>query len=128
LLQSNPPELRLLVAASGDGIDMKLVGIASLCEAVGQTLDGKTCEAPGQLIVRFEELPQLPMSKLELSFQGGAQAMLDMPGQCGLYTAGAEFTPWSAGSLVSGFPAAFALTSGPLGGRALARRCPPPRR
>ncbi len=118
LLQSNPPELRLLVAASGDGIDMKLIGIASLCEAVGQVLDGKTCEAPGQPIVRFEGLPQLPMSKLVLSFQGGAQAMLDTPSECGLYTAGAEFTPWSAGPLVSGFAAegGFALTSGPAGG------------
>ena len=96
ILQSNPPELKLLVAASADGVNLKLVGNASLCELAGEVLHGKTCEAPGQLIAAFEGTPQLPFTVLRLSFSGGAQAALDTPAQCGSYTSQADFTPWSS--------------------------------
>jgi hypothetical protein len=117
LLQSNPPELKLLLAGSADGVNLKIVGKTSLCEAAGEVLDGKTCEAPGQLIAAFDETPQLPFTLFKLSFSGGAQAALDTPPQCGSYTANADFTPWSS-PFVSNFlqSSVFALSEGPGGG------------
>ena len=35
MLQSNPPNLKLLVAASGEGVNLKLVGDVHLNEATG---------------------------------------------------------------------------------------------
>jgi hypothetical protein len=96
VLQSNPPELKLLLAASADGVNLKLVGKVSLCETPGELLDGKSCEAPGQLIAAFEGTPQLPFTLFRLSFSGGAQAALDTPPLCGRYTANADFTPWGS--------------------------------
>jgi hypothetical protein len=117
VLQSNPPELKLLVAASADGVNLKLVGDVSLCETTGEMLDGKTCQAPGQLVAAFKETPQLPFSVFRLSFSGGAQAALDTPTQCGSYTASADFTPWStpySSDYLTG--ASFSLVEGPGGG------------
>ncbi len=117
VLQSNPPELKLLVAASADGVNLKLVGRVSLCETAGEQLDGKTCEAPGQLISTFEDTPQLPFTDFKLSFSGGPQAALDTPVRCGTYTAAADFTPWSSPMLANvGAQSGFAITSGPEGG------------
>jgi hypothetical protein len=116
VLQSNPPELRLLVAASADGVNLKLVGKASLCETAGEVLDGKTCEAPGQVIAAFEGTPQLPFTLFRLSFSGGPQAALDTPPECGTYTSNADFEPWSS-PFGSHFlsSASFTLDEGPGG-------------
>jgi hypothetical protein len=82
-LQSHPPTLQILVAASADGVNVKLVGNVHLNEATGQ------------LTTTFTETPQLPFSDFRLAFSGGAQAALDTPTQCGTYTTNADFTPWS---------------------------------
>lgn len=92
VLQSDPPELKLLIAASADGVNLKLVGIASLCETAGQMLDGRACEAPGQIITRFSGTPELPFTVFKLSFTGGAQAALDTPTQCGTFESTGDFT------------------------------------
>jgi hypothetical protein len=116
VLQSNPPELKLLLAATADGVNLKLVGDVSLCEAIGEVLDGKTCQATGQLIAEFKETPQLPFSVFRLSFSGGAQAALDTPAQCGSYSASADFTPWSNSQepdFLAG--ASFVISEGPDG-------------
>ena len=135
VLQSNPPELKLLVAASADGINLKLVGEAHLCESVGEVIEGagslatRTCQAPGQLITTFQGTPQLPFTLFRLSFSGGAQAALDTPTQCGTYTSEADFTPWSS-PFVSDFftNAQFQLTEGPndtvAGGGSGGSSCP----
>jgi hypothetical protein len=121
VLQSNPPELRLLVAASADGVNLKLVGETSLCESAGEVLHGKSCEAPGQIITTFRGTPQLPFTRFRLSFSGGPQAALDTPTQCGTYTASADFTPWSSPFTADFFTSAgFALSEGPAGSA-----CPP---
>jgi hypothetical protein len=117
VLRSNPPELKLLLAGSADGVNLKLPGTASLCEAAGEVLDGKTCEAPGQLITAFDETPQLPFTLFKLAFSGGAQAALDTPAQCGTYTASTDFAPWSTPftpDVLRG--SAFQLAEGPGGG------------
>jgi len=105
ILQSNPPELKLLVAASGSGVNVKLVGTVHLDER------------SGRLTTTFQGTPELPFTNFKLSFSGGAQAALDTPTQCATYTTTADFTPWSS-PFVSDFPAtgAFAITAGPGSG------------
>jgi hypothetical protein len=104
IMQSNPPELQLLVAASGDGVNLKLVGDVHL--------DEKT----GQLVTTFSETPELPFSDLKLSFSGGAQAALATPTLCGNYETVSDFTPWTTPFAQDASPfSSFAITSGPDG-------------
>lgn len=105
VLQSNPPELKLLIAASADGVNLKLVGVVHLNEQTGQ------------LTTKFDGTPELPFTVFKLSFSGGAQAALDTPTQCATYTANADFTPWSS-PFTSDFltKAQFGITEGPGGG------------
>ncbi len=104
VLQSNPPDLKLLVAASGDGVNIKQVGTVHLNEATGQ------------LTTTFENIADAPLSEFVLSFSGGAQAALVTPPECGEYEANSAFTPWGApaleNELVSG---RFVIASRPEG-------------
>ncbi len=117
VLQSNPPNLQLLVAASADGVNIKLVGDVSLCEHAGEQLDGQSCEAPGQIVTKFAETPQLPFTDFKLSFSGGAQAALATPTQCGLYETTSDFNPWAGPFIPDAFPppSTFAISRGPGG-------------
>jgi hypothetical protein len=104
ILQSNPPNLEILVAASGEGVNLKLIGHVHLDETTGR------------LSSTFSGTPELPFTNFKLSFSGGAQAALDTPTQCGVYGTNADFTPW-ASPFVSDFltNASFGITSGPGG-------------
>jgi hypothetical protein len=105
VLQSNPPNLQLLVTASADGVNLKLIGDVHL--------DVST----GQLTTTFTHTPQLPFTDFKLSFSGGAQAALATPLSCGLYTTTSDFTPWSTPFTPDAFPSDhFAISSGPGGG------------
>jgi hypothetical protein len=104
VLQSNPPELELLVAASGDGVNLKLVGKVHLNEMTGQ------------LVTTFEETPDAPFTEFVLSFSGGPQAALATPTACGVYETTAVLTPWSSPFIPNAFSASrFGIDSGPLG-------------
>jgi hypothetical protein len=104
VLQSNPPNLKLLVAASVDGINLKLIGNVQLDEATGQ------------LTTTFNGTPAFPFSDIDLSFSGGPQAALMTPNVCGAYTTAADFTPWSAPLENDAFSnSTFNITSGPNG-------------
>jgi hypothetical protein len=116
VLQSNPPHLKLLLTASGEGVNLKLIAEASECERAGELIDEKTCQAPGQLITKVTDAPELPFTDFQLSLSGGAQAGLDTPTRCGTYTATSDFEPWSAPAVAHAFPySAFQITSGPGG-------------
>jgi uncharacterized repeat protein (TIGR01451 family) len=109
VLQSNPPNLRLLVTASGEGVEIKL--------PLGVHLNEHT----GQLVSTLEGSPQAPVSDFKLSFSGGAQAALATPTHCGVYTTTSDFSPWASPFIADSFPtAAFAVTSGTGGAP-----CPP---
>ncbi len=86
LLQSNPPDLKLLVTAYAPiyGIYVKLIGDVHLDLVTGQ------------LTTTFEGTPELPFDDFKLSFSGGAQAALSTPTHCGTYTTNADFTPWTS--------------------------------
>jgi hypothetical protein len=105
VLQSNPPDLKLLVTASGDGVFLKLVGDVHL--------DEKT----GRLTTTFEKTPELPFTDFKLSFSGGAQAALTTPTGCGTYTTTSDFVPWSSPFIEDVFPSSsFAISHGTGGG------------
>ncbi len=105
VLQSNPPHLQLLVAASGDGVDLKLVGEVDLDEATGR------------LTTTFRGTPQLPFTDFTLNFSGGAQAALATPTGCGTYTSTVDFTPWSTPFSPDAYTnSSFQIDSGPGGG------------
>jgi hypothetical protein len=104
VLQSNPPELKLLLAASGDGIYLKLVGTVHLNPQTGR------------LTTTFAETPELPFTDLKLSFSGGAQAALATPTQCGSYSTTSDFTPWTTPYGGDIFPSSsLTIDAGPLG-------------
>jgi hypothetical protein len=98
ILQSNPPEIKLLVAASGEGVNLKLVGEVHLSEQTGQ------------LVTTFKNTPGLPFSDFRLSFSGGAQAALATPTRCGVYGPAqgfsADFTSWASPFIGDTFPTA----------------------
>ncbi len=115
VLQSNPPNVKLLVAPEDpqDGIYVKLVGTVHLDEHTGQ------------ITTTFDKTPQLPFDEFKLSFSGGAQAALATPVECGTYTTNTVFAPWSAPSVAEVFPSSsFAITEGP-GGSACPSSPPP---
>jgi uncharacterized repeat protein (TIGR01451 family) len=112
VLQSNPPDLQLLLSASADGVYLKLVGDVHLNETTGR------------LTTTFAETPSLPYTDLKLSFSGGAQAALATPTACGSYTTTSDFTPWAAPLAEDVFPTStFPIISGP-GGSACASPLP----
>ena len=110
VLQSNPPNLQLLVAASGDGVNLKLIGNVHLDEKTGRlttTFNG-TPQDPGT--------PDAPLNEFVLSFSGGAQAALVTPPTCGVYSSTAVFTPWSSPFTEDALSeSTFQITSGPGG-------------
>ena len=110
VLQSNPPNLQLLVAAEGEGVFLKLIGTVHLNEQTGQittTFKG-TPQDPGT--------PDAPLNEFVLSFSGGAQAALVTPQFCGVYTATADFTPWSTPLTADALSESnFQITAGPGG-------------
>jgi hypothetical protein len=104
ILQSNPPNLELLVAASGDGVNLKLIGHVHLNEATGQ------------LTTTFEDTPDTPFTEFKLSFSGGAQAALATPERCGSYGSSVDFMPWSSPFIADALSTSnFQITSGPDG-------------
>jgi hypothetical protein len=104
VLQSNPPELQLLLAASGDGVNLKVVGKVHLDEATGQ------------LTTTFSETPDLPFSDLKMVLEGGPQGALVTPDGCGVFTTNAAFTPWSSPFIPGAvWSSSFGIESGPGG-------------
>ncbi len=110
VLQSNPPSLELLVAAEGEGVFLKLIGTVHLNEQTGQltTTFRGTPQDPGT--------PDAPLNEFVLNFSGGPQAALVTPAMCGVYTATADFTPWSTPLVENALSESnFSITAGPGG-------------
>ena len=59
-------------------------------------IDGRACEAQGQITATFDETPQLPFSDLKVHFFGGPRAEFATPPNCGAYTTDSVLEPWSA--------------------------------
>jgi hypothetical protein len=104
ILSSDPPNLQLLLAPSGEGVNLKLVANVHLNEQTGQ------------LVTTVENTPDAPFTDFKLNFSGGAQAALATPTKCGIYESSSEFEPWSAPIIENTFDTdRFEITSGPNG-------------
>jgi hypothetical protein len=79
---------RMLVSAPGPGVTLKLVS----------TLHADP--ATGRLSASLVDLPQIPMGRLSMNLDGGAQALLSTPVTCGHSSAVGRFEPYSGGSAV----------------------------
>jgi hypothetical protein len=110
ILPNDPPNLQMIVAASGEGVNLKLLGEVELNGQTGQltaTFKG-TRQDPGT--------PDAPFNEFVLSFSGGAQAALVTPPTCGIYSSTAVFTPWSSPFTASALSESnFQIASGPGG-------------
>jgi uncharacterized repeat protein (TIGR01451 family) len=110
ILGSNPPNLEMLATASGDGVNIKLLGKAHLDETTGQltaTFNG----TPRNL-----GTPDAPFNEFVLNFSGGAQAALVTPPLCGTYRSNAVFTPWSTPLVPDALAeTSFSIDTGPGG-------------
>lgn len=80
--------LALYLVVEGPGVRLKLAG-----RVVPDP-------ATGQLLVTFDDTPQLPFSALHLHLKGGSRAPLVNPRACGQVSASAQLTSW-AGSTAS---------------------------
>jgi hypothetical protein len=74
---------RLFVDVPIPGIHLKLVGRVNLNAS------------NGQVTTTFQDLPQLPFTTFNLTFQGGARSVLVTPQACGTHTASADLTPFA---------------------------------
>lgn len=98
--------LAVYLVARGPGLVVKLAGRV------------ETDLVSGQVTAVFDELPQLPFSRVRVVFDGGPRAPLVNPPVCGRYESRAELTGWSGA--VAAVSTAFALASDATGAP-----CPP---
>jgi hypothetical protein len=107
-------EYRIFIEAKSDryGISVRLIGKV---RADPQT---------GQLTTTVSDAPQVPFTSFDLTFDGGARAVLSSPPTCGPNQATTTMTPWSGNP--PAHPAdSFSMTGAPGGGKcakALAER------
>lgn len=74
---------RLFVDVPIPGLHLKLTGRVTLNPS------------NGQVTTVFGDLPQLPFSSFELTFEGGGRSVLVTPQACGPHTASANLTPYA---------------------------------
>jgi hypothetical protein len=88
--------LAVYLVARGPGLIVKLAG-----RVEADLLSG-------QLTAVFDELPQLPFSRVRIAFDDGSRAPLVNPPLCGSYAVEAELTGWSGAVVSVGAPFALA--------------------
>jgi hypothetical protein len=67
----------------------------------------------GRLVTVFDDVPQLPVSTVELTFREGARAPLVTPPSCGSFEVLSNISPWARPGEPVGRSNAFGVTSGP---------------
>lgn len=104
-LASQPPEVKLLISGSADGVNLKMLGEVVLNEETGR------------VTLLLPQAPLLPISDFRLSLSGGAQGALVTPARCGVYGASSDITPWATPAVADAVEAgSLEITSGPEGG------------
>jgi len=99
-------EYRIFIEAKSDryGISVRLIG--------NVRADPQT----GQLATTIADTPQVPFTSFDLSFNGGARAVLTSPPTCGPNQATTTMVPWSGNPAVHPGDS-FAMTGAPGGGQ-----------
>ncbi len=86
--------LAMYVVVEGEGVVAKIPGEIELDEKTGQLtarFGGVEDKVTGEVF-----LPQVPYSRLKMSFFGGPQAALLTPTECGTYETTSTLTAWSS--------------------------------
>lgn len=98
-------EYRIFIEAKSDryGISVRLIG------------NVRADPLTGQLSTTISEAPQVPFTSFDLTFNGGARAVLSSPPTCGPNQTTTTMTPWS-GNPAAHPGASFSLSSAPGGG------------
>jgi len=99
-------EYRIFIHAKSDryGIDLRLVG------------NVRADPLTGQLSTTIADTPQVPFTSFDLTFEGGATAVLSSPLTCGPNKGDAVMTPWS-GNPPATPSSSFTMTGAPGGGK-----------
>jgi hypothetical protein len=99
-------EYRIFIEAKSDryGISVRLIG------------NVRADPVTGQLSTTIAETPQVPFTSFDLTFNGGARAVLSSPPTCGPNKVNAVMTPWS-GNLPATPSSSFTLSDDPAGGK-----------
>jgi hypothetical protein len=69
----------------------------------------------GQITTTFDDLPQFPVSDMQMSFNGGVRAALVEPQTCGRKTISAEFFSWQEPNTQIAKESAYEITEKPNG-------------
>jgi hypothetical protein len=96
-------QYRLFLFASGFGINAKLVG------------SFVPDPATGQVVVHFDDLPEVPFETFQLHLFAGERALMATPTACTVYTVDADFFPWDTTLPDQRSNQSFSLDSGPHG-------------
>jgi hypothetical protein len=79
--------VRLFVQVLGEGEPAVVVKLEG---------SGRINQQTGQITLVFDQTPQLPLSELRLSLDGGERALLANPRACAPASTSLDLTPWSA--------------------------------
>ncbi len=90
---------RLFLQASGSGVTVKRSGVASV-------------DPSGQVTAAFKDNPQLPFSELTVHLDGGPQAPLATPQECGEASTSSDIVPWSTPETGDANPLSTFIVSG----------------
>jgi uncharacterized repeat protein (TIGR01451 family) len=102
LPEDSPPKGFIYIAKQGDNPFRNFLSIYLVVEeperGILVKVPGRIDLDPksGQITTTFDDLPQFPVSDLQMTLKGGARAGLVNPGTCGTKTIRAEFFGWHA--------------------------------
>lgn len=100
LPESAPPKGFIYIAKQDDNPNKNLLSLYLVIEeperGILVKIPGRVDldEGTGQITTTFEDLPQFPVSDMQLSFKGGVRAGLVEPSTCGEKEIHAEFFSW----------------------------------
>ncbi len=100
--------LYMVIRDKGLGIFVKQAGEAGVEEGLGS--------ATGQITTIFEDLPQVPLSRVTLRLNDGPRAPVVTPPTCGAYASQVQLTPRAEPSSPFAVDAGFEIASGVGGG------------
>jgi hypothetical protein len=121
LPENDPPQGFIYVAKQGENPSGNLLSLYLVIEEPDRgiliKLPGRVDldDETGQITTTFEDLPQFPVSDIQMTFKGGVRAGLVEPQTCGTKTIRAEFFSWQDPGSAHVVNSSYAITQGPNG-------------
>lgn len=122
LPQDNPPTGQIYIAKQGDNPFHNFLSLYLVIEeperGILVKLPGRADLDPrtGQITTTFDDLPQFPVSDMELKIKGGERAGLVQPSTCGTKTVRAEFFSWHDPATAHPSDSSYEIARKPNGG------------